>query len=164
MAMTKRGPVYYADFRDLDGGRQSLFTRDEAVARALYLRVERLALDGRKVDSRSVRRMAKALRNSHSSRAHSRGVEAPRPSRRVQWHVVLAGARHSQVLDLRASTGLSQKEFWSRIGVTQTTGSRYENGERRVPRPVQILLDIAYGTSKQRQAVLQSIAGSDGDR
>ena len=39
--------------------------------------------------------------------------------------------------------GLSQTEFWSRIEVTQSGGSRYENG-RTMPGPVRKLLGIVY--------------------
>lgn len=51
---------------------------------------------------------------------------------------------------LRYRTGLNQSDFWSRIGVTQSGGSRYESG-RRVPKPVQILLDLAYAPPKAMQ-------------
>ena len=44
---------------------------------------------------------------------------------------------------LRNSLGLNQSEFWSRLGVTQSGGSRYENG-RRMPPPVRKLLGIVY--------------------
>jgi transcriptional regulator with XRE-family HTH domain len=44
---------------------------------------------------------------------------------------------------LRNSLGLNQSEFWGRIGVTQSGGSRYENG-RRLPPPVRKLLGIVY--------------------
>ena len=44
---------------------------------------------------------------------------------------------------LRKRHGLNQREFWRRVGVTQSGGSRYENG-RSLPKPVRILLDIAY--------------------
>jgi len=51
----------------------------------------------------------------------------------------------SGVRALRRRAGLNQHDFWKRIGVTQSGGSRYENG-RRVPKPVRILLDIAYAS------------------
>jgi transcriptional regulator with XRE-family HTH domain len=44
---------------------------------------------------------------------------------------------------LRNSLGLNQSEFWGRLGVTQSGGSRYENG-RRMPPPVRKLLGIVY--------------------
>ncbi len=51
---------------------------------------------------------------------------------------------------LRQRHKLTQAEFWNRIGITQSSGSRYENDERRIPKPVQILLDIAYGSKWQK--------------
>lgn len=45
---------------------------------------------------------------------------------------------------LRGLSGLDQTAFWKRVGVTQSGGSRYENGERRVPTPVQSLLRLVY--------------------
>jgi DNA-binding transcriptional regulator YiaG len=44
---------------------------------------------------------------------------------------------------LRKSLGLNQTEFWGRIEVTQSGGSRYENG-RPLPPPVRKLLGIVY--------------------
>lgn len=44
---------------------------------------------------------------------------------------------------IRHRLGLSQTEFWGRIGVTQSGGSRYENG-RPMPRPVQALLQLVH--------------------
>ena len=48
---------------------------------------------------------------------------------------------------LRTSLGLNQTEFWSRIEVTQSGGSRYENG-RPMPGPVRKLLGIVYMKEK----------------
>jgi transcriptional regulator with XRE-family HTH domain len=45
--------------------------------------------------------------------------------------------------DLREKLGLGQKEFWLRVGVTQSGGSRYEAG-RRLPSPVEQLLRLYY--------------------
>ena len=47
------------------------------------------------------------------------------------------------VLTIRRATGLNQQQFWSAIGVTQSGGSRYENG-RRIPKPVQTLVNAVY--------------------
>jgi transcriptional regulator with XRE-family HTH domain len=46
-------------------------------------------------------------------------------------------------LKLRKSLGLNQAEFWGRVEVTQSGGSRYENG-RPMPGPVRTLLGIVY--------------------
>jgi hypothetical protein len=38
---------------------------------------------------------------------------------------------------------MNQSQFWSKIGVTQSGGSRYESG-RNIPRPVQALLRLVH--------------------
>ena len=48
-----------------------------------------------------------------------------------------------QLLALRHSLNLGQGAFWLRLGVTQSGGSRYENG-RPLPVVVGMLLDIVY--------------------
>jgi transcriptional regulator with XRE-family HTH domain len=50
-------------------------------------------------------------------------------------------------LKLRKSLGLNQADFWGRIEVTQSGGSRYENG-RSMPRVVRKLLGIVYLNEK----------------
>lgn len=60
---------------------------------------------------------------------------------------------------IRTKKGLSQSEFWNRIGVTQSAGSRYEGG-RRIPEPTKQLLLIAHGTEKQSSAVLKQLRGA----
>ncbi|WP_114152806.1 helix-turn-helix domain-containing protein [Chromobacterium haemolyticum] len=45
--------------------------------------------------------------------------------------------------ELRRKVGLNQQQFWSRIGVTQSGGSRYESG-RNIPRPVQTLVNVVH--------------------
>ena len=47
------------------------------------------------------------------------------------------------VREIRRKLGLNQSEFWSKIGVTQSGGSRYESG-RGIPRPVQALLRLVH--------------------
>lgn len=54
--------------------------------------------------------------------------------------------KKTQALDvrsLRLKRQLNQQQFWARIGVTQSAGSRYETG-RNVPRPVQHLVRLVY--------------------
>lgn len=66
------------------------------------------------------------------------------------------------IIWLRRRLNLNQSQFWNRLGVTQSGGSRYESG-RKIPRPVQQLLLIAYGTEKQSSdavAMLRSKAGA----
>jgi hypothetical protein len=45
--------------------------------------------------------------------------------------------------DIRHKLGLNQMEFWGRIGVTQSGGSRYESG-RAMPKPVRQLLRLVH--------------------
>lgn len=52
----------------------------------------------------------------------------------------------SEKIDARAirhKLGLNQQQFWSKLGVTQSGGSRYESG-RNMPRPVQHLLRLVH--------------------
>ena len=44
---------------------------------------------------------------------------------------------------LRVKMRLNQVEFWPRLGVTQSGGSRYESG-RAVPKPVAVLAHLIY--------------------
>ena len=48
-----------------------------------------------------------------------------------------------EVRAFRKKIGLNQADFWSRLGVTQSGGSRYETG-RNIPEPVQLLLHMTY--------------------
>lgn len=48
----------------------------------------------------------------------------------------------------RKKWSMNQSEFWSRVGVTQSGGSRYESG-RNIPRPVRILLAVTYAPDGQ---------------
>ena len=47
------------------------------------------------------------------------------------------------VKEIRNKLGMNQSEFWAKIGVTQSGGSRYESG-RNIPRPVQALLRLVH--------------------
>ena len=49
--------------------------------------------------------------------------------------------------DMRVKAGTNQTGFWSRVGITQSGGSRYETGACSIPEPVAMLLDLVY-TSK----------------
>ena len=58
--------------------------------------------------------------------------------------------------DIRKSLGLNQLQFWSPLGVTQSGGSRYESG-RNIPKPVQKLIVIAYGTPKESEGMINKL-------
>ncbi|WP_199052922.1 helix-turn-helix transcriptional regulator [Aquitalea sp. ASV15] len=70
---------------------------------------------------------------------------------------------------LRRHTGLNQQQFWSRVFVTQSGGSRYEN-ERSVPAPVAELVrlhhQLGIDTSKitpANAALVRSLLAGDID-
>lgn len=60
------------------------------------------------------------------------------------------------VRKIRKNIGLQQGQFWPRIGVTQSGGSRYEAG-RAMPAPVAMLVDIAYGNERQSGAIIKRL-------
>jgi len=45
--------------------------------------------------------------------------------------------------EIRRKLGMNQQQFWSKLGVTQSGGSRYKSG-RNMPRPVQHLLRLVH--------------------
>lgn len=47
------------------------------------------------------------------------------------------------VKEIRKKTGLNQIDFWGKVGVTQSGGSRYETG-RKMPKPVRELLRLVH--------------------
>jgi DNA-binding transcriptional regulator YiaG len=57
---------------------------------------------------------------------------------------------------LRRKLNLNQVEFWVRFGITQSGGSRYESG-RNIPKPIQILLQLAYGSESKSAEVLAKL-------
>lgn len=65
-----------------------------------------------------------------------------------------------EVVALRKKLKMNQSEFWRPLGVTQSGGSRYESG-RKIPRPVQRLLAIAYGTPKQSACAVEALRKRD---
>ena len=61
--------------------------------------------------------------------------------------------------ELRRKMDIRQSEFWSRIGVTQSGGSRYE-AMRKVPKPTQTVIDLTYGplnAAVERLAAMRGI-------
>jgi transcriptional regulator with XRE-family HTH domain len=58
---------------------------------------------------------------------------------------------------LRERTGLNQAEFWSRIGLSQSGGSRLENENREISEPIRRLLMIAYGDSAEYNRTLKQV-------
>lgn len=55
----------------------------------------------------------------------------------------MKGMEKVDAREIRRKLGLNQQQFWSKLGVTQSGGSRYESG-RNMPRPVQHLLRLVH--------------------
>ena len=68
-----------------------------------------------------------------------------------------------EVLALRKRLRLNQVGFWKPLGVTQSGGSRYESG-RNIPKPVQMLIRLAYGSMSEAQKVLDELRKHTGDK
>lgn len=64
----------------------------------------------------------------------------------------------TNIKSLRLKLKLNQTPFWLRVGVTQSAGSRYEDS-RRIPKPVRMLLAIAYGTKAECKRAVESLTG-----
>jgi transcriptional regulator with XRE-family HTH domain len=45
---------------------------------------------------------------------------------------------------LREANELNQIEFWEKVGITQSGGSRYENGDRKMPPSLVQILRLTY--------------------
>lgn len=56
----------------------------------------------------------------------------------------------------RNSLGLDQREYWGRIGLTQSTGSRYETG-RTPHKTIRMLHTLAYGKEREITRTLKSL-------
>lgn len=68
----------------------------------------------------------------------------------------------SNIQEHRRKLGMNQSAFWSRYGVTQSGGSRYESG-RHMPLPTAILIylrETGQLTDDQLAAVKKAIAKS----
>ena len=61
----------------------------------------------------------------------------------------------NNIRKVRTKLNMNQREFWLPVGVQQSTSSRYESGERPIPKPVRLLLLIAYGTRHQAFRLIQ---------
>lgn len=62
----------------------------------------------------------------------------------------------AEVRELRRKLHLNQSEFWTPFQTTQSGGSRYESG-REIPDPVQVLLNIAFGTDAKAAAIFDEL-------
>ena len=70
----------------------------------------------------------------------------------------MAASKQTDYKTLRTKLRMNQTEFWSRIGVTQSGGSRYEGG-RNAPEPTRIVVDLVYSTPAAAIAKLAKLRG-----
>ena len=61
-----------------------------------------------------------------------------------------------EIKAFRQKHAMNQSQFWGRIGVTQSGGSRYES-ERNIPVPVQLLLHIAYAPADRADRLVDHL-------
>lgn len=61
-----------------------------------------------------------------------------------------------KLVELRKKQCLNQGAFWARVGVTQSGGSRYENG-RHVPKAVRLALAVAFTPSSKLPSLLEKV-------
>lgn len=83
-------------------------------------------------------------------------TEVPQEKPRMQR--ALCFKTGEDIRSFRKKHAMNQSVFWTRVGVTQSGGSRYESG-RNIPRPVQILLHLTYGKDKQAADMLARLRG-----
>ncbi len=64
--------------------------------------------------------------------------------------------KKSDVRAIRHKLGMTQVDFWTPLGVTQSGGSRYESG-RKIPKSVMVLIELTYGTDDEAQMLLSQL-------
>ena len=62
----------------------------------------------------------------------------------------------AEIKAFRQKHAMNQSQFWGRIGVTQSGGSRYES-ERNIPQPVRLLLHIAYAPADRADRLVDHL-------
>lgn len=65
--------------------------------------------------------------------------------------------------ELRNRLALKQDEFWGRIAVKQSAGSRYESESNPLPLQIAYLLHIAYGTPTQAKRLVEWLRQPESD-
>lgn len=56
----------------------------------------------------------------------------------------------ADIRNLRIKLGLSQTEFWTRVAVSQSAGSRYEKGLRELPYSEKTMIELVFGNRPDR--------------
>ena len=83
--------------------------------------------------------MAKDDDSNYAAQSTVDASAAPSPGSHASS--ILAGTSHGDLKKFRISKRESQEKFWGRVGVTQSSGSRFETG-LGIPPPVAILVKL----------------------
>jgi mannose-6-phosphate isomerase-like protein (cupin superfamily) len=94
-----------------------------------------------------------------ASDSQPKGEKLSKPTQKKQPKLFISKGEDAKAL--RKKLGLNQADFWGRIMVTQSGGSRYESG-RDMPEPVAMLVHLTYGSEKQALALLEHLRGQIG--
>lgn len=117
------------------------------------------------IRSNDVDRRQTVLQDSAHTVRHEDPAQCPRGKSSIyNQHTSEILLRHmniktytgTEVRELRRKIGLNQHEFWQRFQTTQSGGSRYESG-REIPPPIQLLLNIAFGTEAKATACVGAL-------
>ena len=74
----------------------------------------------------------------------------------AQEAVAVSKKNNIDFIALRQRHNLNQTEFWKRVGVSQSGGSRYESGRKPGP-SVMKLIRLVYGTKAERERELKDL-------
>jgi DNA-binding transcriptional regulator YiaG len=77
----------------------------------------------------------------HSTQGEPNRTAYNRRITNVMRSIAMATRKQKSISEIRNAAELNQKDFWSRYGVTQSGGSRYESG-RSIPMPLRILVQL----------------------
>lgn len=67
-----------------------------------------------------------------------------RPVDKIEPEVAMPKPPKLNLRKLRAASGLYPQAFWAAVGVSQFSGTRYEQGKVTLPLPVALLLQVVY--------------------
>jgi len=67
-----------------------------------------------------------------------------------------------QAKEIRLHLQMNQLEFWSRLNITQSMGSRYERGSTSMPPAVEQLLRMATGSEAEATEALRAMRAGFG--
>lgn len=69
-----------------------------------------------------------------------------------------------EITQMRKDMGLNQTDFWSKVFLTQSAGSRYEKSGHEVSNQTNALLILVYGSKAEAEALYKELRkGQDGD-